>query len=91
MEGSFADAANHHGFKRARWRRLWRQRIQDYLIATVQNIRIMLRHGTTPRATTAVQGLPLTPVTCRDLIGTALDCLPFTTSQNHLYLAPLLN
>jgi len=23
MEGSFADAANNHGFKRSRWRRLW--------------------------------------------------------------------
>jgi len=45
MEGSFADAANNHGFKRSRWRRLWRQRIQDYLIAAVQNIRILLRHG----------------------------------------------
>ncbi len=31
MEGSFADAANNHHFKRARWRRLWRQQIQDYL------------------------------------------------------------
>ena len=28
MEGSFADAANNHHFKRARWRRLWRQKIQ---------------------------------------------------------------
>ena len=42
MEGSFADAANNHGFKRARWRRLWRQQIQDYLIAAIQNIRILL-------------------------------------------------
>jgi len=45
MEGSFADAANNHGFKRARWRRLWRQRIQDLLIAAVQNIRILLRRA----------------------------------------------
>ena len=45
MEGSFADAANNHGFKRSRWRRLWRQQIQDYMIATVQNVRILLRHG----------------------------------------------
>jgi hypothetical protein len=44
MEGSFADAANNHGFKRSRWRRLWRQQIQDYMIATVQNVRILLRH-----------------------------------------------
>jgi hypothetical protein len=45
MEGSFADAATHHGFKRARWRRLWRQRIQDVLIATVQNLRTRIRHA----------------------------------------------
>jgi len=43
VEGSFADAANNHGFKRARWRRLWRQRIQDYMIAAIQNIRILLK------------------------------------------------
>ena len=42
LEGSFADAANNHGFKRARWRRLWRQQIQDHLIATIQNVRILL-------------------------------------------------
>lgn len=48
MEGSFADAANNHGFKRARWRRLWRQQIQDYLIATVQNLRLLLRQRPAP-------------------------------------------
>lgn len=43
MEGSFADAANNHGSKRARWRGLWRQEIQSYLIAAVQNLRILLK------------------------------------------------
>jgi hypothetical protein len=43
MERSFAEAANQHGFKRSRWRRLWRQRIQDWLIALVQNLRILLQ------------------------------------------------
>jgi transposase len=42
MERSFADAANNHHFKRARWRRLWRQQIQDYLVAAIQNVRILL-------------------------------------------------
>ncbi len=42
-EGSFADAANNHHFKRSRWRRLWRQQIQDYLIAAIQNIKILLK------------------------------------------------
>jgi len=45
MEQSFADATNNHGFKRSRWRRLWRQQIQDYLIAAIQNVRILLRRG----------------------------------------------
>ncbi len=41
MEGSFAHAANRHHFKRARWRRLWRQQIQDWLIAAVQNVALL--------------------------------------------------
>ena len=45
MEGSFADAANNHGFKRARWRGLWRQQIQDWLIAAAQNLRILMKAG----------------------------------------------
>jgi len=54
MEGSFADAANNHHFKRARWRRLWRQQIQDYLIAAIQNVRILLKHGGGKRSAVAL-------------------------------------
>ena len=39
IEGSFGQAAQNHHFKRARYRRLWRQSIQDHLIAAVQNIK----------------------------------------------------
>jgi transposase len=49
-EVSFADAANHHGFKRARWRRLWRVQIQDWLIAAIQNVKILLKHRPPPTA-----------------------------------------
>jgi len=45
MEGSFGRAANEHGFKRSRWRRRWRQEIQDWLIAAVQNVKLLLRAG----------------------------------------------
>ena len=45
MEGSFADAANNHGFKRSRWRGLWRQKIQDWIIAACQNLRLLLALG----------------------------------------------
>jgi transposase len=55
MEGSFADAANNHGFKRARWRRLWRQQIQDWMIAAVQNIRLLInRRPCHPNAVAAI-------------------------------------
>jgi transposase len=43
QERNFAEAAVQHGFKRARWRGLWRQSIQDYLIAAIQNLRIIAR------------------------------------------------
>ncbi len=40
-ERSFAQAKR-YGYKRARWRRLWRMEIQDYLVAAVQNIQILI-------------------------------------------------
>src|SRR5437667_10487402 len=58
MEASFADAANNHHFKRARWRRLWPQQIQDYLIAAIQNMRILLAHQNPKRSAAAAVALP---------------------------------
>jgi len=37
MERSFA-RSKRYGYQRARWRRLWRVQIQEYLTATIQNI-----------------------------------------------------
>ena len=42
-EGSFADGANCHGFKRARWRGLVPARIQNLLIASIQNLRKLVK------------------------------------------------
>lgn len=58
-EGSFADAANNHGFKRARWRRLWRVQIQDWLIAGIQNLKILLKNSLRPVATEAARSRAL--------------------------------
>jgi len=44
-ERSFA-RSKRYGFKRARWRRLWRMEIQDFLIAAIQNIIILANHST---------------------------------------------
>jgi transposase len=49
MERSFADASDNHGLKRSRWRGLWRQRVQDLMIAAVQNVRILARNGKGPK------------------------------------------
>jgi len=45
IEGSFGDAAQCHHFKRARWRGLQKQSIQDSLIAVCQNLRILCSRG----------------------------------------------
>ncbi|MBN2212361.1 MAG: transposase, partial [Sedimentisphaerales bacterium] len=44
-EGSFADAANQHGFKRARWRGLVKMTMQNLMIAAVQNLRKRMRYA----------------------------------------------
>jgi len=74
MEGSFGDAATHHGFKRARWRRLWRQRIQDLLIATVQNLRTLIRHAGR-RACAACSQAPGQTAPATAAVMTILDAL----------------
>ena len=48
MERSFA-RGTWYGFDRARWRRLWRVQIQEYLIAAIQNIEVLLRLGEQPK------------------------------------------
>jgi transposase len=53
MERSFAHGTR-FGLKRARWRGQWRVQIQDYLIAAVQNIQLLIAHAwPKPRAALA--------------------------------------
>jgi len=51
-EGSFADAANNHGYKRARWRGQLRMEMQNLMIAAIQNLRKLLRYTRIPDAGT---------------------------------------
>ena len=53
MERSFARGTR-YGYKRARWRRLWRVQIQEYLTASIQNIMVLLRNGKAPAASVAM-------------------------------------
>ena len=70
MEGSFADALQ-HGFKQARWRRLHNQQIQDYLIATCQNLRILFRFERPRQAAAMMMTLPaaLSDITKTGILG----------------------
>jgi len=43
IEGSFADASNNHGFKKARYRGIEKVTIQNLLIVTIQNLRKLLK------------------------------------------------
>jgi transposase len=43
-ERSFAWSTRYN-FKEARWRRLWRMEIQDFLIAAIRNIVLLVKHG----------------------------------------------
>jgi hypothetical protein len=70
MEQSFANAANNHHFKRARWRRLWRQQIQDYLIAAIQNVRILLANQNPNKSAAAA----LSSLILRAKMPTLLHC-----------------
>jgi transposase len=51
MEGSFAQCANLHHFKRSRWRRLDKQRIQDHIICAVQNTKLLITRCLPPKTT----------------------------------------
>jgi hypothetical protein len=54
MERSFA-RGTWYGFDRTQWRRLWRVKIQEYLIASIQNIEVLLRYGERPKKSLLVK------------------------------------
>jgi len=62
MEGSFAQATR-FGLKRARWRGQWRVQIQDYLIAIVQNIELLIAHAS-PKPRVALAGANMKETNC---------------------------
>jgi transposase len=76
MEGSFAQATR-FGLKRARWRGQWRVQIQDYLIAIVQNIELLVAHAR-PKPRVALAWVNMKGTNCaslRQLIQFVLSAL----------------
>jgi IS5 family transposase len=54
MERSFA-RSKRYGYDRARWRGLWRMRIQEYLICAIQNIQVLIARRNTPKKYLAME------------------------------------
>ena len=54
MERSFARATR-YGFDQARWRGLWRMRIQEYLTCAIQNMQVLIAHASKPKKAAAVR------------------------------------
>ena len=54
MERSFARSTR-YDFDRARWRGLWRMRIQELLVCSIQNIQVLIKHANKPKKAVAVK------------------------------------
>jgi len=54
MERSFAKATR-YGFDHARWRGLWKMKIQEYLTCAIQNIQTLIRYGAKPKKAIALR------------------------------------
>ncbi|MGI6386863.1 MAG: transposase [Desulfomonilia bacterium] len=78
-ERSFAWSTR-YGYKRARWRRLWRMEIQDFLIAAVQNISILIRQKPLKKADVRSENRPMKA--SADRIN-ALYCRIFSFLHNY--------
>ncbi len=57
-ERSFARGTR-YGFDRARWRGLWRMRIQEYLTCAIQNIQTLIKHVFKPKKGIAARVLAI--------------------------------
>lgn len=87
MERSFARGTR-YGYKRARWRRLWRVQIQEYLTASIQNIMVLLTDIKEPAPALAMaQAKPRHQRACLSLQELSF-CFKeaVTGSINHLFV-----
>jgi transposase len=54
MERSFAKSTR-YGFDQARWRGLWRMRIQEYLTCAIQNMQVLIAYASKPKKAAAAR------------------------------------
>lgn len=66
IERSFAKSTR-YGFDQARWRGLWRMRIQEYLTCAIQNIQVMINHIFKPKKSAVSMAMAIRSYTARRL------------------------
>ena len=81
MERSFARGTR-YGFDQARWRGLWRMRIQEYLTCAIQNMQVLIAHASKPKKAAAVR-LHVVQSTVAKALGSL--CLYATQSRNRYF------
>ena len=68
MERSFARSVR-YGFDQARWRGLWRMRIQEYLVCAIQNIQVLIKHVFKPKRGIVTQPLATGTVSMASILS----------------------
>jgi transposase len=84
MERSFARSTR-YGFDRARWRGLWRMRIQEYLICAIQNIQVMINHVFKPKKSAVAVAIAIKASTGRRLFVLIKAISDVFRRQHYLY------
>jgi transposase len=85
MERSFARATR-YGFDQARWRGLWRMKIQEYLTCAIQNIQILVKQSGKPKKSIAarVVGPAIVPIRVISLVIVAITGTYLSQYRHHV-------
>ena len=79
MERSFARGTR-YGFDQARWRGLWRMRIQEYLTCAIQNMQVLIAHASKPRKAAAAR-LHVVQSTAAKALGSLRSHVPLSRNS----------
>jgi hypothetical protein len=76
MERSFARSTR-YDFDHARWRGLWKMKIQEYLTCALQNIQALIRYGSKPQKAVAarVKARQIAPEVAKATIMSAIEAV----------------
>jgi hypothetical protein len=80
MERSFARSTR-YGFDRARWRGLWRMRVQEYLTCAIQNIQVLIAYAAKPRKVVAARMTAMQKTTVKAFGSIISSSIPGLLSQ----------